>query len=82
MAEGNRGILNGLLATAAALGGAGHDGVAGLLAVRGAQALAALVGAWTPETATRVRAAFTAYGCCTVTDPIDELTALNLLTKD
>jgi len=50
--------------------------------VRDAQALAALVGAWTPETATRVRAAFTAYGCCTVTDPIDELTALNLLTKD
>ena len=62
--------------------GAGHDEVAGLLAVRDAQALAALVGAWTPETATRVRAAFTAYGCCTVTDPIDELTALNLLTKD
>jgi hypothetical protein len=82
VAEENHGILNVLLATAAALDGAGHDEVAGLLAVRDAQALAALVGAWTPETATRVRAAFTAYGCCTVTDPIDELTALNLLTKD
>lgn len=80
--EENHGILNILLATAAALDGAGHDEVAGLLAVRDAQALAALIGAWTPETATRVRAAFTAYGCCTVTDPIDELTVLNLLTKD
>lgn len=80
--EENHGILNILLATAAALDGAGHDEVAGLLAVRDAQALSALVGAWTPETATRVRAAFTAYGCCTVTDPIDELTVLNLLTKD
>lgn len=80
--EENHGILNILLATAAALDGAGHDEVAWLLAVRDAQALAALVGAWTPETAKRVRAAFTAYGCCTVTDPIDELTVLNLLTKD
>ena len=80
--EENHGVLNVLLATSAALDGAGHDEVAGLLALRDAESLAALVGAWPESTATRVRSAFTAYGCCTVTDPIDELTALRLLTKD
>jgi hypothetical protein len=80
--EENHGVLNVLLATSAALDRAGHDEVAGLLALRDAASLAALVGAWPESTATRVRAAFTAYGCCTVTDPIDELTALRLLTKD
>ncbi|HSF98184.1 MAG TPA: hypothetical protein VLA55_05795 [Ornithinibacter sp.] len=80
--EENHGVLNILFATSAALDGAGHDEVAGLLALRDAQSLAALVASWPESTATRVRTAFTAYGCCTVTDPIDELTALRLLTKD
>jgi hypothetical protein len=80
--EENHGVLNVLLATSAALEGAGPDEVAGLLGVQDAQALAALVGAWPDATVSRVRSAFTAYGCCTVTDPIDELTALRLLTKD
>lgn len=80
--EENHGVLNVLLATSAALEGAGHDEVAGLLALRDPDSLAALVGAWPDATASRVRAAFTAYGCCTVTDPVDELTALRLLTKD
>lgn len=80
--EENHGVLNVLLATSAALDGAGHDEVAGLLTLRDAPSLAALVGSWTESTVSRVRSAFTAYGCCTVTDPIDELTALRLLTKD
>lgn len=78
-AEENHGVLNILLATSAALSGAGHDEVAGLLAVRDAAALADLVGAWPDATARAVREAFTAYGCCTVTDPLGELAARGLL---
>ncbi|MGG5259330.1 hypothetical protein [Phycicoccus avicenniae] len=78
--EENHGVLNVLVATEAARAGASQEVVAGLLAVRDAAALADLVLAWTPETVAAVRAAFTAYGCCTVTDPLTELAALGLPT--
>ncbi|MEO5610806.1 MAG: hypothetical protein ABIQ61_03685 [Ornithinibacter sp.] len=77
--EDNHGVLNVLLATASSLEGAPREEVAALLAVRDGEALAALTSAWTDATAARVRERFTAYGCCTVTDPIGELTALGLL---
>ena len=77
--EENHGLLNVLLATSAALSGAGHEEVAGLLALRDGAALAELVAAWPDATAARVREAFTAYGCCTVTDPLGELADLGLL---
>ena len=77
--EENHGVLNVLLATASSLEGAPREEVAGLLAVRDGDAMAALTSAWTDATAARVRERFTAYGCCTVTDPIGELTALGLL---
>ncbi len=48
---------------------------------RDATALADLVAAWPDDTATRVREAFTAYGCCTVTDPVGELADLGLLAR-
>ena len=79
--EENHGLLNVLLATSAALSGAGHDEVAGLLGLRDGAALAELVAAWPDATASRVRAAFTAYGCCTVTDPLAELAALGVLER-
>ena len=60
--EENHGVLNVLLATSAALDGAGHDEVTALLGLRDAAALADLVAAWPDATAARVRAAFTAYG--------------------
>lgn len=78
VAEENHGVLNVLVATSAALAGGSRDEVAGLLAVRDAEALAALVLAWPDDTAARVRRAFTAYGCCTVTDPLGELAALGV----
>jgi hypothetical protein len=77
--EENHGVLNVLLATSAALSDAGGEEVARLLAVRDATALADVVAAWPDDTAARVRAAFTAYGCCTVTDPVGELADLGLL---
>lgn len=76
--EENHGVLDVLLATAAALEGADAPEVAGLLAVTDADALAALALAWSDETTAKVRAAFTAYGCCTVTDPLGELADLGL----
>jgi hypothetical protein len=79
--EENHGVLNVLVATSVALARAGHEEVAGLLALRDATALAELVGAWPEGTATRVREAFTAYGCCTVTDPVGELADLGLLVR-
>jgi hypothetical protein len=77
--EENHGLLDVLLGTSAATSGAGPDEVAALLAVRDAAALAGLVAAWPDDTAARVRAVFTSYGCCTVTDPLGELVALGLL---
>ncbi len=79
--EENHGVLNVLLATSAALSHAGQEEVATLLAVRDATALADLVAAWPDDTAARVRAAFTAYGCCTVTDPVGELADLGVLAR-
>lgn len=79
--EEHHGVLNVLVATSAALAHAGQEEVAGLLALRDARALAELVGAWPDATAARVREAFTAYGCCTVTDPVGELADLGLLAR-
>ena len=77
--EESHGVLNVLLATAAGLEGAEAEELAAVLEVSDGGALADLVAAWTPTTAAAVRRAFTAYGCCTVTDPIGELADLGLL---
>ncbi|MGL5816392.1 MAG: hypothetical protein ACRCYR_02435 [Phycicoccus sp.] len=79
LAEENHGLLNVLLATAAALEGAPVAEVSGLLAVTDAQVLADLAAGWTDSTTRTVRATFTSYGCCTVTDPLGELAGLGLL---
>ena len=79
--EENHGVLNVLLATSAALEGAGTVEIGALLAIRDVTALADLVIAWPDATASRVRAAFTAYGCCTVTDPLGELADLGVLPQ-
>ena len=77
--EENHGVLNVLVATAAALDGAPHDELTGILAGRDAGALAATVRDWSPDTARRVRAALRSYGCCTDTDPGGELADLGVL---
>jgi hypothetical protein len=77
--EENHGLLNVLVATAAALENAPAAEITALLAVTDAPALADLVTAWTPETTAAVRATFISYGCCTVTDPLSELADLGVL---
>ncbi len=79
VAEENHGLLNVLVGTASALEDAPREEVSALLAVRDAEALAAIVSSWSASTVTAVRERFTAFGCCTVTDPIAELTELGLL---
>lgn len=73
------GLLNVVLAVHDAIDGAEAEAVAERLASTDAAALASATTALTPAEVGAVRAAFTAYGCCTVTDPIGELADLGVL---
>lgn len=81
-AEDNHGLLNVIAATELALTGANAAAVADLLGRRDVEALGILARSWSDETVHAIRTAFTAYGCCTVTDPVGELHDLALLRKD
>lgn len=77
---------HGLLNVLVALDAAQHDSLApdvdalaALLAERDPTVLAEEVAGWEDDEAARVRTTLTAYGCCGVTDPIIELSALNLV---
>ncbi len=72
-------MLNVLLATHEALDGAESDELAGILAQTSAEAVVDRMIRLDVDAAARVRASFTAYGCCGVLDPLGELTALGLL---
>ena len=74
------GFLNVMLATDAALQGAPVEEMERILADRDGASLAARVGDLPGERAAALRAAFTSFGSCSVTDPLDELTALHLVT--
>lgn len=74
------GVLNVLLATHEALEGAEAPELADTLAVTDAQVLVDRVAQLTREQAEQTRASLTAYGCCGVMEPIEELVALGLLT--
>ncbi|MEI2731604.1 MAG: hypothetical protein V9G08_06320 [Dermatophilaceae bacterium] len=73
------GLLNVVLAVRDALDGAEAEAVAARLGERDAAALAAATIALTTTDVAELRASFTAYGCCTVTDPIGELAELHVL---
>ena len=73
----HHGFLNILAATDAALRGQRRQQVARVLECRdGAELAAALAGA----DAAALRSVFTAYGTCSVTEPLEDLAALGLLT--
>ena len=69
------GLLNVLLATHEALHGAEAHELAGELGRRDTEVLVTAV-----ASLERVRASFTAFGCCGVLDPLTELEALGLIT--
>jgi hypothetical protein len=79
--EEQHGLLNVLCAVQAAVDGLSPAALATLLAQRDPAPLVREVAALTAPDAARVRALFTAYGCCGVTDPITELSALHLVEE-
>lgn len=77
--EEQHGLLNVLCAVRWALNGEEVAELAPLLAERDPAVLVSMVTRMSTADASIVRAFFTAYGCCAVTDPIGEVAALNLV---
>lgn len=78
--EPMHGVLNVLLATHEALNGSEAPELAEVLTQDNAEVLVERVTRLTPEEVEQTRASFTAYGCCVVLEPIEELVALGLLS--
>lgn len=77
------GLLNVLLATQRAVTEPNRvDEVESVLAERDPLAVVPVLERWKPAQIEAVRSAFTAYGCCGVTDPLTELDAMGLLPAD
>ena len=76
--EEQHGLLNVLAAVRWALNGEEVDELAPILAERDPAVLVPQVVRMSAADAAIVRAFFTAYGCCEVTDPLGELTTLGL----
>ena len=76
--EGQHGLLNVLAAVRWALNGEEVDDLVPILAERDPAVLVPQVVRMSAADAAIVRAFFTAYGCCEVTDPLGELTTLGL----
>ena len=77
----HHGLLNVLTAVRWALNGEDVDELVPLLSERDPAVLVPQVTRMSIADAAIVRAFFTAYGCCRVTDPIGELSALNLIEE-
>ena len=75
----HHGLLNVLTAVRWALNGEDVDDLVPLLAERDVSAVLPHITRMSAADAAIVRAFFTAYGCCEVTDPLAELTALGLI---
>jgi hypothetical protein len=76
------GVLNVLVGTRVALAGVSMPDVVAVLAERRAEPLVGFVQAWDGGTSTDVRRALRSFGCCGVTDPLDDLRELGLLEED
>lgn len=73
------GLLNVLVSTRVAQQGGAPDMVAAVLAERSPDVLIAFVQDWDNPTCIDVRRVFRSFGCCAVTDPLEELARLGLL---
>ena len=78
----HHGFLNVLLAVAAALDDASREQVAAELADRDAVRVAAKISDLDVETVSAVRSLFTSFGTCSTDEPVNDLTALGLVSKD
>lgn len=77
--EEQHGVLNVLLATHRALTGADDADLVEALNIRDAAGVAGPLLELTEDQVTALRARFTAFGCCTVTDPLTDLADLDLV---
>lgn len=77
--ERQHGVLNVIVATHYLTDGASLPGLESVLDLEDAESLAALVRGLDEAAVADVRARFVSFGCCTVTDPLDELTDLGLI---
>lgn len=75
------GFANVLAGTVAALAGAGRPEVAAVLAVEGAGPLVTVLSGVDDRTAAAARDLFTAYGSCSIFEPVDDLLALGLVSR-
>ena len=75
----HHGFLNILAATSAATQGADDAVVASVLGTRSGLELAATLRVLTPDAITRTRRAFTAYGTCSIAEPLADLIKLGAL---
>jgi len=74
------GFVNVLTATRRILDGGNVDDAAAALDRRDAESLADDVRTWDEHTATSTRGWFASMGSCSITDPVDDLTALELIS--
>jgi hypothetical protein len=75
----HHGFLNILAATHVACEGGDEADIADALEQRSGWALAAVVAELTQDQVAATRAAFTAYGTCSIAEPLDDLAALGLI---
>jgi hypothetical protein len=76
----HHGFLNILAATGEALSGASHAALITVLELRDGHELASCLTGMTDRQAARTRTLFTAYGTCSITEPLQDLAALGLIT--
>lgn len=79
--EDQHGVLNVLLATHHLEGGAGLPELEADLETRDANALAAMARHLSEEAISLLRARFISFGCCGVTEPLEEMAELGLITR-
>ncbi|MFF1823548.1 hypothetical protein ACFVWG_39970 [Kribbella sp. NPDC058245] len=77
----HHGFLNVLLATRASLDGASHDELVQLLSWDDTLELAERVRELTEDRAASTRRWFTSFGSCSISEPLHDLTALNLMEE-
>lgn len=76
------GFVTLLMAIEALIDGAGTGQAAELLRLDDPGRIAAGLGRWDEATAVRVRRRFRSFGCCGITDPVDDLVTLGLLHRN
>ncbi len=74
------GFVTLLLAVEALIDGADTDDAAALLRLTDRDRIGAAVRAWDEAAGARVRRRFRSFGCCGVTDPVDDLVSLGLIS--